>query len=247
VRAGPGHANNEDGDFVTAPSTLATSSSRVVINLTVHGVGSPVRQLDPGEDRTWVTVEQLDLVLDAVVGRSDVRITFDDGNASDVEVALPRLRERGLRAEFFVLAGLLGEPGRLDRDGVRELLDAGMTIGSHGWAHRDWRRITDEEAGQELVDAHRVLGELTGHEVSRVAIPFGSYDRHVLRRLRAAKVARVFTSDGGAARPDAWLQARTSLRHDLDAAWVARVLDGNPSPVQRARGLAARTVKRWRG
>jgi peptidoglycan/xylan/chitin deacetylase (PgdA/CDA1 family) len=232
---------------MAAPSTLATSSSRVVINLTVHGVGSSVRQLDPGEDRTWVTVEQLELVLDACVGRGDVRLTFDDGNASDVEVALPRLRDRGLHAEFFVLAGLLGEPGRVDRDGVRELLDAGMTVSSHGWAHRDWRRITADEAQQELIEAHRVLAELTGRDVSRVAIPFGSYDRHVLRRLRDAGVTRVYTSDGGPARPDEWLQARTSLRHDIDEAWVARVLHSTPSPLQRARGLAARTVKRWRG
>ncbi len=245
MRAGLGHADDEAGDFVTAPSTLATSNSRV-INLTVHGVGSSVRQLDPGEDRTWVTVEQLELVLDAIAARNDVYLTFDDGNASDVEVALPRLRARGMHAEFFVLAGLLGEKGRLDKDGVRELLAAGMAVGSHGWAHRDWRRITDDEARQELYDAHRVLSDLTEHDVSRVAIPFGSYDRHVVRRLREAKVTRVFTSDGGPARPDAWMQARTSLRHDLDAAWIARVL-GSPSPVQRARGLAARTVKRWRG
>jgi hypothetical protein len=81
-----------------------------------------------------------------------------------------------------------------------------------------------------LDDAHRVLGELTGHPVSHVAIPFGSYDRHVLRRLRAAGVTRAYTSDGGRARPDASPQARTSLRHDLAVAWIARVLDPNPVP-----------------
>jgi len=183
----------------------------------------------------------------AAVGRDDVRITFDDGNASDVDIALPRLVERGLRAEFFVLAGLLGMPGRLDHDGVRALLAAGMSVGSHGWAHRDWRRIDDAQAQQELGDAHRVLSELTGHDVSRVAIPYGSYDRHVLRRLRAAKVTCAYTSDGGRARGDAWLQARTSLRHDLDAQWVAKVLDAAPTPIEVARRTAARTVKRLRG
>jgi peptidoglycan/xylan/chitin deacetylase (PgdA/CDA1 family) len=228
----------QDAADVTAPS---------VAILNVHGVGTPARALDPGEHLTWVTVEQLELVLDAAVGRDDVRITFDDGNASDVEIALPRLRERGLHAEFFVLAGLLGDPGRLGRADVRDLLEAGMAVGSHGWAHRDWRRITEAEASQELGDAHQVLAELTAGPVTRVAIPFGSYDRHVLRRLRHANVTRAYTSDGGRARPDAWLQARTSLPHDLDATWVARVLDPTPSPVRVARGLAARTVKRWRG
>ena len=53
-----------------------------VINLTVHGIGEPPRELEPGEDRTWVTVRQFEQVLDAAAGRDDVRITFDDGNAS---------------------------------------------------------------------------------------------------------------------------------------------------------------------
>ena len=117
-----------------------------IVNLTVHGIGRPRRALDPGEDESWVTVEQFEQVLDAVVGIANVRMTFDGGNASDVEIALPRLLERRLTAEFFVLAGCLGERGRVDRDGVHELVDAGMTIGSHGWSHSDWRRLDDRRA-----------------------------------------------------------------------------------------------------
>jgi peptidoglycan/xylan/chitin deacetylase (PgdA/CDA1 family) len=220
---------------------------RSVVNILVHGIGPAGRQVDPGEEPVWVSTAQFERLLDAVAERLDVRISFDDGNSSDVEIALPRLVERGLTAEFFLLAGLLGERGRVDHAGVRALLDAGMAIGSHGWSHRDWRRIDSAQAREELDDAHRVLGEVTGRPVSRVAIPFGSYDRHVLRRLRAAGVTRAYTSDGGRARPDAWLQARNSLRHDMDAAWIARVLDPDTSLTQRARGTAARAVKRLRG
>src|SRR5262249_53718995 len=128
-----------------------------IVNLTVHGIGPAVRQLDPDENLTWVDIEQFERVLDAAVGRPDVRITFDDGNASDVEIALPRLLERGLTAEFFVLAGLLGQPGRVDHDGVRELCKAGMSVGSHGWAHRNWRQLDAEQATEEIVEANRVL------------------------------------------------------------------------------------------
>jgi peptidoglycan/xylan/chitin deacetylase (PgdA/CDA1 family) len=218
-----------------------------VVNLTVHGVGSPPRELDPGEDIAWVSIEQFEQVLDAAVGRPDVRITFDDGNASDVEIALPRLLERGLTAEFFVPAGLLGQPGRLDEDGVRELCRAGMSIGSHGWAHRDWRRLDQNQVHQEMVEAHRVLDELAGEPVTRVSIPFGSYDRHVLRRLRQAKVTRAYTSDGGRARRDSWLQSRNSLRHNVDTTWISRVVYRAPTLPVLARQLAARTVKRIRG
>jgi peptidoglycan/xylan/chitin deacetylase (PgdA/CDA1 family) len=219
---------------------------RAVTNLTVHGIGDTTRALDQGEDTTWVTVEQFEQVVDAVAGRSDVRITFDDGNASDVEIALPRLVERGLKAEFFVLAGLLGEPGRLDAAGIKELTGAGMRIGSHGWAHRDWRTLDGPQVAEEFSRAHVLLSELTGAPVSRVAIPFGSYDRQVLRRLRRAGVTRAYTSDGGRARPDSWLQARNSLKHDLDAGWIRRVLDGRPPLGRRTAKLGMRLYKRVR-
>jgi peptidoglycan/xylan/chitin deacetylase (PgdA/CDA1 family) len=228
-------------------SQAAAVTARYVVNITVHGIGPPSRKLDAGEDQTWVSIAQFERVLDGVAERADVRLTFDDGNESDVEVALPRLVERGLTAEFFLLAGMLGKRGRVDQAGVRALLDAGMAIGSHGWSHRDWRGVDNAQAREELDDARRVLSDLTGRPVSRVAIPFGSYDRHVLRRLRAAGVTRAYTSEGGRARPDAWLQARTSLRHDMDVACIARVLDPDTSLTRRARGSAARAVKRLRG
>ena len=218
-----------------------------VVNITVHGIGPTCRTLDPGEDGTWVSVEQFEQVLDAAIGREDVRITFDDGNASDVEIGLPRLVERGLTAQFFVLAGEFGKPGRVDIDGVRALLAAGMSVGSHGWAHRDWRRITEEQAQEEIGEANRVIGEVTGTPVTAVAVPFGSYDRIVLGRLRKAGVRRVYTSDGGRAQDDQWLQARNSIRHDLDANWIEDVLNGRGSPKVIARQFAARNVKRLRG
>lgn len=220
--------------------------SERVINLTVHGIGEPVREFEPGEQHTWVSVDQFERVLDACVGRPDVRLTFDDGNASDLVHGLPLLVERGLLAEFFVLAGRLDEPGRLTRDDLRALLAAGMSVGSHGWAHRDWRRLDDTAASQELEAAPQALSQVCGHPVDRVAVPFGSYDRRVLRRLRAAGATRVYTSDGGPARAGAWLQPRTSLRAGLDAAWVRDVLRGSPGPARRARRLAAGVVKRWR-
>lgn len=210
------------------------------MNLAVHGVGRPARPLDPGEDERWVTVDQFERVLDAVTDREDVHLTFDDGNESDVEIALPRLVERGLTAEFFPLAGRLGQRGYLDRDGLRELARAGMEIGSHGWEPRDWRRLDDRHARRELTDAPKLLGDLCGRPVRRYSLPFGAYDRRVLARLRQAGATRVYTSDGGAAHQDGWLQARTELRHDLDDAW----LDGVLVTGRRRSGWAGRLFRR---
>ena len=66
-----------------------------LINLTFHGIGSPERPLNPGEQDVWVSDETFVSLLDSIRDRKDVAISFDDGNSSDLEHALPALRERG--------------------------------------------------------------------------------------------------------------------------------------------------------
>lgn len=193
--------------------------------LTFHGIGTVQRPLDPGEDEVWLRSEELAPVLDVAARDADrVRLTFDDGNASDVEIALPELRARGMRATFFVVAGKLGEHGYLDEDGVRALADSGMGIGCHGMRHRPWRHLTDADLREELVDARRLLESVVGRPVDEAACPFGSYDRRVLGSLRSAGYTRVFTSDRGWARPGAWLQGRNTLRTDGATAAVEQLL-----------------------
>ena len=147
------------------------------INITFHGVGEPRRPLDPGEASVWVSMETFCAVLDRVAERKDVGISFDDGNVSDIEQALPALRERGLRATFFIVAGRLGAPHFVDEGNVRSLLAAGMEIGCHGMRHRPWRGLDGTALQEELVEAKAILESVTGRPVTRAACPLGSYDR----------------------------------------------------------------------
>jgi peptidoglycan/xylan/chitin deacetylase (PgdA/CDA1 family) len=216
-----------------------------IINLTFHGIGAPPHAVDPAEASVWIDEDRFHRTLDAVRGRSDVHLTFDDGNRSDVEVALPALLERGLTGTFFVLAGRLDDAGYLSREDVRRLVEAGMTIGSHGMHHRDWRLLSAAALDDELGVARRQLQNVTDRPVDVASIPFGAYDRRVLARLRHERgFARIYTSDGGVARAGAWLQPRTSLtRNDppgeprLDARRTAP-----ESAVLALKGM----VKRWR-
>ena len=112
-----------------------------LVNLCFHGIGRPQRDLEPGEATYWIDVDLYHRVLDEVMDDPRVRISFDDGNASDIEIGLPGLVERGLDATFFVLAGRLGAPGSLSADQVGALVGQGMRIGSHGMDHRPWRGL----------------------------------------------------------------------------------------------------------
>jgi peptidoglycan/xylan/chitin deacetylase (PgdA/CDA1 family) len=216
------------------------------INLTFHGIGEPRRPLDEGEANVWVSREQFLAVLDFVAGAEDVRITFDDGNASDLVHALPALRERGLGATFFVVAGRLGEPAFLHEDGVRELAAAGMEIGCHGMRHQPWRGLGADALREELVAAKGILEAVVERPVTEAACPFGAYDRRVLRTLRGAGYRRAYTSDRGTTRPGDFLQARNSVGPGDPPDLLERIASLDAAPHKTLPRRARLAVKRWR-
>lgn len=217
-----------------------------VINVCFHGVGRPRRSLPDGEDTYWVTVDRFLSILDELVSWPVARISFDDGNSSDAEVALPALLERGLRADFFVVAGRLGDSGSLSEDDVRELLRHGMGIGTHGMSHRSWRGLDPATRRDELVTARQRLSEVAGVSIDAAACPLGEYDRRVLAELRRLGYRRVFTSDRRRVPADAWLQHRFSVRFfDTPASLRAAALTP-PSLGQRALLSTVGAAKRLR-
>jgi peptidoglycan/xylan/chitin deacetylase (PgdA/CDA1 family) len=220
-------------------------SARTTI-LTFHGIGEPGRELDPGEADVWVSHAQFLALLDRIAGRDDVRITFDDGNASDVELGLPALSDRGLRATFFIVAGRLGVRRFLDVAGLRALTGAGMEIGSHGMRHRPWRGLDDRALHEELVRAKAVLEGAVDRPVTRAGCPFGAYDRRVLRAARDAGFQHVYTSDRGTAQTVDFLQARNSIgpRDTPEVMEGIAALEASPQRLLARRAKLA--LKRWR-
>jgi peptidoglycan/xylan/chitin deacetylase (PgdA/CDA1 family) len=195
-----------------------------MIILTFHGVGPVPRNVDEGERNCWLEQEHFEAVLDLARGQAHVELTFDDGNASDVEVVLPALLRRGLRATFFVCSARLDQPTFLSRDQVRELQSQGMRIGSHGVEHRSWRHLSHGQLEDELEGSRRALEAVCSAPVDAAACPFGAYDRHVLLGLRQAGYRFVYTSDGGSAAKDQSLQARTTITRSTPPADIQRLI-----------------------
>jgi peptidoglycan/xylan/chitin deacetylase (PgdA/CDA1 family) len=208
--------------------------------LNFHGIGVPHPGVGPEERAVWMSRENFIGLVDhiAALGAATptpIAITFDDGNFSDVAIALPELCRRRLAATFFVCAGRLETPEYLGRDAIRDLLGAGMKIGSHGMHHRDWRKLDETALAEEIGTARKHLEDACGAPVTTAAIPFGSYDRRVLSRLRAEGFACVYTSDRGFACSEAWLKPRNTLGAGAKRDDIARLLKNErwPGPVLR--------------
>ena len=185
------------------------------------------------------------LLADAVAF-ADMEITFDDGNSSDYEVVLPHLLRLGIRAQFFVSVGRIGQSGYLSKDQLCEIAAAGMGLGNHGMFHRDWRSVDNPTLLQEIVDARDRLENLIGRKVSRAACPFGSYDHRVLGALRQAGYERVYTSDGGWSKAKNWIWPRNSVCHSDSSAVVERLRREKPIGLAASMRWLKRTVKRLR-
>ncbi len=178
--------------------------------------------------RFWLPSAFVEDILDMLAGAGNVRITVDDGNASDVDILLPLLLKRGLKATFFLSAGMLGDKGRVGHDGVRELVRQGMKIGTHGVHHHNWRLLSDQQLDDEVRRSIKMLCDLTGKPIDQAACPYGEYDRRVLRHLRQACLASVYTSDRGLARCDAWLQPRNSIYSTHSLLTIRQLINRSP-------------------
>lgn len=219
------------------------AASRELI-LTFHGLGDAIPpHATPAERKVWVPVEWFEAIVAALPPKG-VALAFDDGNASDAGLALPVLERLGRSARFFVLAGRIGAPGHLDAADIARLHTAGMTIGSHGLRHRDWRASADTELEAELAGSRRVLEDMLGVPVTEAACPFGSYDRRVLRALRRTGYRRVYNSDGGCSSTASWLAPRTTVHRGRPLhEWLALAAGGareRPGPVRRVKRLVKR-------
>jgi peptidoglycan/xylan/chitin deacetylase (PgdA/CDA1 family) len=107
------------------------------------------------------------------VNEKMIILTFDDGNLSDFEIALPLLLKFGFKAVFFICIDFIGRPGYMDWRQIEALAASGMSIQCHGLLHRDYSLLPEKEAEHELLAARRLLERNLNREIRYLALPGG--------------------------------------------------------------------------
>ncbi|WP_114284275.1 polysaccharide deacetylase family protein [Candidatus Halocynthiibacter alkanivorans] len=224
----------------------AESLHHIILNF--HGLGTPHADVDATEAPYWLSVAQFEQVLDRVQsfssGGGRVRLTFDDGNRSDLEIAVQKLRQRGLEATFFVLLGRMADPRYLSAEDIRDMAASDMNIGLHGRHHLDWRHVAAETFQDETVRAAYELSEITGSCIDEVAIPFGAYNRKIMAALHRQHFRKIHTSDTGAACISARIQPRNTIRADTDVASLGQILQDRYSLQRRLKRRLSQLLRR---
>lgn len=119
-----------------------------------------------------VQVGNLGLVREGKRARREVALTFDDGpDPVTTPAVLDALREAGMHATFFVIAGR----ARAHPDLIRRMLGEGHQVEAHAEKHvHAWIR-TPWGAALDPLRAVRGLSEVTGRPVRLHRPPHGAY------------------------------------------------------------------------
>lgn len=115
-----------------------------------------------------------------------VALTFDDGYEDAFTNALPALRRYGYTATFYIISGLVGQPGYMTWDQLATLRDAGMEIGTHTIDHLDLTTLDAYEAERQIVQSKADLERGLGISVTSFCYPGGMYSATLMEQARAA-------------------------------------------------------------
>lgn len=164
-------------------------------------------------------------------------ITFDDGYAGNVDVALPLLTRCGLCATMFVLSAYVGQNNRWNPkacydvahagwDGLRTWLAAGCTVGGHSHAHLCMTRLAAEEVRQAVRLNRELLAAELGCSLVGFSYPYGVYNAQV-KRIVAESYAIAFSDVAGTWSPtaDRYAINRIGVRPEWDLKEFRRRID----------------------
>lgn len=212
-------------------------NSRAVLHLLYHEISA-----DPGAYKyalgTTVFREHLRLFRRLQLpahGGLWPEITFDDGHLSNFDQALPLLTDAGLSAHFFITAGWTEErPEYMNWQQLRQIVQAGHTIGAHGWSHKLLTHCSDGELETELGRTKEVLQDKLGASITSMSLPGGRFNARVLTACRDYGYEKIFTSIPRAeALPLQEIIGRLNLRSDASAEWLELLLASPTGPIQR--------------
>jgi peptidoglycan/xylan/chitin deacetylase (PgdA/CDA1 family) len=178
-----------------------------------------------------------------------VCFTFDDGCASDLEVAAPLLAKKGFNATFYVTVDHLGKDGYLTKAELRELGDLGFEIGSHSMTHRHLSDLDEQQIRNELLNSKDALEEIVGKPIDHFSCPGGRVNTAVTKAALDAGYKTVATSRLGtnSSQSNRFALARVAVKRDMNLKTFARICNGKGQFLLKSEDSILHTGKRILG
>jgi peptidoglycan/xylan/chitin deacetylase (PgdA/CDA1 family) len=152
------------------------------------------------EQFTFCTVtESAKLLSSGSVTKPVLSVTFDDGDRTVYDTALPILEFFGIHATLYITADYI-ERGQLYRDSspgqamsweqIRDWASRGHEIGSHSLTHAPMPLCSPRRFEQEICISKAILEDKVSVPVVHFSYPWGQHSRHTAQRLKELGVYR---------------------------------------------------------
>ena len=103
--------------------------------------------------------------------KKQIALTFDDGPGKHTQQLLDGLRERNVKASFFLMGSKVEKRPEI----VKTMHDDGHLIGCHTWSHISFFEHTDEEIAEEIDRTNKLIESITGEYPRFLRPPYGYY------------------------------------------------------------------------
>lgn len=100
-----------------------------------------------------------------------IALTFDDGPSIYTEQLLDGLKERQVKATFFLIGQYVEEHPQV----VKRIHEEGHLIGNHTYHHVKLTGLSDAQAEEEILKTDQAVYEITGEHVGYLRPPFGEW------------------------------------------------------------------------
>ena len=135
-----------------------------------------------------------------------VSLTFDDGDPSHLDVAIPEMDRRKVRGTFFVITARMGnvEPWK-------QAAAAGHEIGSHTANHAFLPSLDSAVAENELKTSKKRLEEILGHPVTLFSYPAGGFTSRIRALVEEVGYIGAVTTNHGKEKKDPYALHRVKM------------------------------------
>jgi peptidoglycan/xylan/chitin deacetylase (PgdA/CDA1 family) len=175
----------------------------------------------------------------------NVIVTFDDGLLDNYTNAYPILKELGLKAYFFIVVAKVGKKGYMNWKQIRELRNAGMTIGSHGMTHKVLIGLSNRALSYEIRESKKIMEEKLGDSIDYFSIPYGHYNAGTIEKIKQSGYKAVFTSNPKD--NDGFKFGRIAVKGDWNLEYLNKVINNGYTMRDKSVELIKSSAKRILG
>lgn len=130
-----------------------------------------------------------------------IMLTFDDGYEDNYTEMFPILCEYNAKATVFLITDMIGTPGYLNVDQIKEMSQSGhVYFGCHTASHCNLAIQNEEKIIREFEKSVEVIESITGKKCEALAYPAGEQNKTVneiaARYFKYAYISRTKIPDG---------------------------------------------------